>query len=63
VIEVVLRLLHGLEAISQLNPKLRQAALEMARDARGRAASALKAPSDLEALDAAATFDGTDQAH
>jgi len=55
-IEVVLRLLHSLEIVAQLNPHLREAALTTGRDAAGRARQALGAPGDLQALHAAAEF-------
>ncbi|WP_316359881.1 DUF2254 domain-containing protein [Devosia sp.] len=55
-IEVVLRLLHSLEIIAQLNPHLRQAAIGAAEDAAQRARRALKAPGDLQALHPAARF-------
>ena len=55
-IEVMLRLLHSLEIMAQLNPHLRHAALAMALDAVGRAEQALSAPDDLTALRAAAQF-------
>lgn len=55
-IEVVLRLLHSLEIIAQVNPHLRQAAMGAAEDAAQRARRALKAPRDLQALHPAARF-------
>jgi uncharacterized membrane protein len=55
-IEVVLRLLHSLRIIAQLNPHLRDAALAAAEDATGRAERALTSPTDLKALHAAAEF-------
>ncbi|WP_127753246.1 DUF2254 domain-containing protein [Devosia sp. 1566] len=56
IIEVVLRLLHSLEIVAELNPELRKAALTTALDAAGRAQQTLKAPGDLHALHAAAHF-------
>ena len=55
-VEVVLRLLNGLEILSQLNPHLRGAALAAAQDVAARAQHSLKAPGDLRALRAAAKF-------
>ncbi|MBA3448453.1 MAG: DUF2254 domain-containing protein, partial [Pseudaminobacter sp.] len=55
-IEVALRLLHSLEIIARLKPHLRQAALDTARDAAGRAQHALGAENDLKALKEAAAF-------
>lgn len=49
-IEVVLRLLHGLEVIAEANPFLRQEAIQAATDAAQRAERALQAPSDINAL-------------
>ncbi|MBU1336599.1 MAG: DUF2254 domain-containing protein [Devosia sp.] len=56
VIEVVQRLLAGLETIAATCPDLAEAALEMARDATERARTGLTASSDLRALEAAAAF-------
>lgn len=58
-IEVVLRLLHALEAIAELNPALRDEALLAARDAAQRAKHVLTAPRDLSALQTAARFTET----
>lgn len=55
-IEVVLRLLKSLEVIAETNPYLRQAALQTASDAIGRARNALTAEGDLRALEAAGRF-------
>ena len=55
-IEVMLRLLHSLEVIADANPHLRQAALDTASDAVGRARKALTAEGDLRALEEAARF-------
>jgi uncharacterized membrane protein len=55
-IEVVLRLLHTLSVIAELNPFLRAVALQAAADAVERAKRALEAPSDLRALRIAADF-------
>ena len=49
-IEVVLRLLHGLEVIAETNPFLKQEAIQAAMDAVQRAERALQATSDLDAL-------------
>ncbi len=49
-IEVVLRLLHGLEVIAEANPFLKQEAIQAASDAAQRAERALQAPRDINAL-------------
>lgn len=55
-IEVMVHLLKSLEAIAEANPLFRQASLDLARDAVGRARQALDAPADREALNVAAGF-------
>lgn len=55
-IEVVLRLLAGLNTLAFASPALKQPALAMARDAAARARQALTAESDLKTLEAAAAF-------
>lgn len=58
-VEVVLRLLSGLEVIATNNASLREAALLTARDVYARARLALTAPGDQAALEAAAGFANT----
>lgn len=55
-IEVVLRLLHSLEVISELNPFLRDEAVAAGCDAAERAQRALESPSDIAALRRATQF-------
>ena len=58
-IEVVQRLLAGLQTLSVTRPELSRAALQVARDATERAQLALTAPSDLQALEQSAAFAAT----
>ena len=55
-IEVVQRLLVGLETLAGANPNLARPAMTMARDALERAQAALTASSDLAALEKAGAF-------
>lgn len=57
-IEVMQRLLAGLQTLSATSPELCEAALSMARDAVERARLALTASSDLRALEKSAAFAG-----
>lgn len=55
IIEVVLRLLNGLDIVARSSPFLREAAIEAALDAISRARMTLTMTSDLRALESAAT--------